>query len=226
MQLQPEPHDCARTWFNAPQRRSRIPMTTLSFHGHFPSSSMTPIAGDPARDVLLHDASARRAHLADLWVDTPRALVLVFLRQYGCPLCREQVASLRDRATAFAAEGVSIAAVGQGTPRDACRFREQLDLPFAVLSDADRSAYATYGLMDGTVEQIYSPVPGLKLASAMLRGHRPHRTIGSVRQLPGTFVIDRNGLVRVAHPGLHAADVPEIATLLPRILAAVPNPTS
>lgn len=201
-------------------------MTTISFHTSLPTQSMAPIAGDPARDVLLHDARARRTHLADLWVSTPRALVLVFLRQYGCPLCREQVAALGAHATAFAAEGVNIAAIGQGTPQDARRFREKLDLPFPVLSDTDRSAYAAYGLMDGTVEQIYSPTPGLRMANAIMHGHLPHRTIGSVRQLPGTFVIDRNGRIRIAHPGFHAADVPDVAMLLPRILAAIPDRSS
>ncbi len=200
-------------------------MTTLSLPTQMPLRSMTPVAGDPARDVLLHDAMTSRTHLADLWVNTPRALILVFLRQYGCPLCREQVAALRERHDAFLAEGVAVAAIGQGTPRDARRFREQLSLPFPILSDADRSAFAAYGLVDGTVEQIYSLAPGLRLAGAMLRGHLPHRTVGSARQLPGTFVIDRNGIVRMAHPGLHAADVPEIAMLLPRIVGMVPLST-
>ena len=197
-------------------------MTTLSLPIQFPFRSLAPVAGDPARDVLVHDAMAHRSHLADHWVGTSRALILVFLRHYGCPLCREQVAALRDHYAAFQAEGIAVAAVGQGTPRDARRFGEQMSAPFPILSDADRAAYAAYGLMDGTVEQVYSATPGLRLAAAMLRGHLPHRTIGSVRQLPGTFVIDRNGIIRMAHPGLHAADVPEIATLLPRIVAAIP----
>ncbi len=190
-----------------------------------PLRSMTPVAGDSARDVLLHDAMTRRTHLADLWVNTPRALILVFLRQYGCPLCREHVTALRNHHADFAAEGVAVAAIGQGTPRDARRFRAQLSLPFPILSDVDRSAFAAYGLLDGTVEQVYSLTPGLRLAGAMLRGHLPHRTVGSVRQLPGTFVIDRDGVIRTAHPGLHAADVPEIASLLPRIVAMVPLPS-
>lgn len=198
-------------------------MTTINAQTHLSPRSMTPTAGDLARDVLVHDASARRAHLADLWVDAPRVVILAFLRQYGCPLCRDQVAALRDRFASFRAEGVAVAAVGQGTPEDARRFSEQLDLPFPVLSDVHRSAYAAYGLLDGTVEQVYSPTSGLKLVSAILRGHRPHRIVGSVRQLPGTFVIDRNGIIRIAHPGLHAADVPEIGSLLPRILEAVPD---
>lgn len=200
-------------------------MTTISFHTYLPLRSMTPNAGDPARDVLLYDVRGHRAHLADRWVNTPRALVLVFLRQYGCPLCREQVTTLRAHAAVFAAEGVSIAAIGQGTPQDARRFQERLDLPFPVLSDADRSAYATYGLMDGTIEQVFSPTPGRKIARAILRGHLPHRTVGSIRQLPGTFVIDRDGFIRIAHHGLHAADVPEITTLLRQILVAMPNGT-
>ena len=200
-------------------------MTTLSLPTQLPLRSMTPVAGDSARDVLLHGAMTRRTHLADLWVGVPRALVLVFLRQYGCPLCQEQVTGLRDQHADFAAEGVTVAAIGQGTPRDARRFREQLSLPFPILSDADRSAFAAYGLLDGTVEQVYSMAPGLRMASAMLHGHLPHRTVGSVRQLPGTFVIDHCGVIRLAHPGLHAADVPKIASLLPRIVAMVPLPS-
>ena len=201
-------------------------MTTLRLPTHLPLRSLSPLAGDPARDVLLRDAMARRSHLADLWVGASRALILVFLRQYGCPLCREQVAALREHYASFRAEGIAVAAVGQGTPRDARQFGEQLSVPFPILPDADRSAYAAYGLMDGTAEQIYSPTPGLRLVAAMMRGYLPHRIVGSVRQLPGTFVIDRNGIVRMAHPGIHAADVPDIAALLPRIVATIPQRSS
>lgn len=198
-------------------------MTTLSLQIQTPLQDMTPIAGDPARDVLLHDDMARRSHLADLWVSVPRALILVFLRQFGCPLCRAQIAALRHHLAAFHAEGIAVAAVGQGTPRDVRQFGKHLSVPFPILSDANRSAYAAYGLMDGTFEQVYSPTPGLKLASAILRGHLPGRSVGSVRQLPGTFVIDRNGIVQMAHPGLHAADVPVVSTLMPQIIEAVPD---
>lgn len=203
--------------------QSRVLMTTITLQPRPLSSDMAPVAGDRARDVLIHDANAQPFHLADLWVGAPRAVILVFLRQYGCPLCREKVASLRHQFAAFLAEGVTIAAIGQGTPEDARRFREQLDLSFPVLSDAQRSAYAAYGLRDGTMEQVFSPKLALRLANAVLHGHLPHRTVGSIWQLPGVFVIDRNGIVRIAHPGHHAADTPEIGSLLSQTIAAVPD---
>ena len=184
---------------------------------------MAPVAGDPARDVLVRDATAQRSHLTDLGVRVSRALVLVFLRQYGCPLCREQAVALRDRFAAFLAASVAVAAVGQETPEDAQHFHEQLALPFPVLSDTPRSAYAAYGLMDRTIEQIFGPTPGRRMARVILLGNLPHRTVGSVHQVPGMFVIDRDGTVQFAHPGRHAANAPETDTLLARVIAAVPD---
>jgi thioredoxin-dependent peroxiredoxin len=204
-------------------------MTTIPFP-YSPSLApvarpLGPAAGDPARDVLVHDATGRVQHLADLWMDVPRALVLVFLRQYGCPLCREQVAGLARQADALRREGIAIAAVGQGTAAEAARFREQMRLPFPVVADPTRSAYAAWGVMDGTLEQVFSVAPGLRLVRAMLKGHLPHRTVGSVRQLPGAFVIDRNGIVQLAYPAADAADMPDAGTLLGRIVADVPLAT-
>jgi peroxiredoxin len=165
-------------------------------------------------------------HLAELWVDVPRALMLVFVRQYGCPLCRAQVESLGRMRDEFAAAGVDVAIIGQGTPAEATRFRDEMHLPFPVFSDDSRSAFATYGLQDGSLEQVFGLTPGRPFLRAMLRGHLPGRTVGSVRQLPGTFVIDRDGIVRMAHPGANAADVPDVSQLLARIVATMPLPTS
>lgn len=199
-------------------------MTTLTFPiSPAGDHAYGPRVGARARDAQVRDERSVPVHLAELWVDAPRALLLVFVRQYGCPLCRAQVHALGQMSEEIAAAGVEVAIIGQGTPRQAARFRQEMKLPFRVYSDASRSAFATYGLQDGSLEQVFGFTPGRPFVGAMLRGHLPGRTVGSVRQLPGTFVIDRNGIVRMAHPGTDAADVPDVAEMLPRIVATMPR---
>lgn len=207
-------------------RPQSVTMTTMPIHiTPVSAQRSTPVAGDRARDVLVHADDGALVHLADQWVDAPRALVLVFLRQLGCPLCQQQVAEFRDHAAAFESAGVGIAAVGLGSPEQARRLRDRLQVPFPILSDTRRWAYDAYGLVEGTAEQVYDPVSGYRLTRAILHGHLPRRTVGSTRQLPGVFVIDRDGIIRIAHPGRTSSDVPPVAALLGRILARVPTVT-
>jgi hypothetical protein len=49
---------------------------------------------------------------------------------------------------------------------------------------------------------------------AAAKGHFIERPIGDVMQLPGTFIIDRGGIVRYARYARHSADHPPTAELI------------
>src|SRR5690349_15511636 len=80
-------------------------------------------SGDRAPLVTLDDDTGRPRELADLWRD--RALVLLFVRHFGCPFCREHLADVRDRYGEFVEAGGEVAVITMGTPEQAATFRQQ-----------------------------------------------------------------------------------------------------
>jgi peroxiredoxin len=51
-------------------------------------------------------------------------------------------------------------------------------------------------------------------ARAAREGHRQGQATGDQQRLPGTFIIDAQGIVRYAYYGKHAGDQPDLAELV------------
>jgi len=173
-----------------------------------------PDVHDRAPDVSLVDVSAHEATLSDYWVREPA--VVVFLRYFGCPFCQAQVVQLRDDRKLFEELGAGIVLIGQGEPADAAAFTERMQQPFECLVDPDRSAYRAYGLVRATTSQILTPQVALPFLRANLRRQTQQKGLqgGSFLQMPGTFVIDTDGVLRMAHRNRHIADTPSTQQLL------------
>ena len=123
----------------------------------------------------------------------------------------------------FVEAGGGIAIVTMGSPEQASGFRQRLALPFPVLADPDRQAYRAFHLGRGGVLQIAGPrvwLPGIK---ALFRGGAG-KPIGDVRQMPGAFVIDRQGLVRFSHYARHSADYPSHEEMIAAVAGGATSP--
>jgi peroxiredoxin len=167
-----------------------------------------PNVQDPAPDVALLDTAAQRAELSTFWRREPA--VVVFLRYFGCPFCQAQVVQLRDDRKLFDDAGAGVVLIGQGNPAEAAQFSERMNQPFECLVDPNRSAYRAYGLGSATPTKILTPQVGLSFLRANLNRETIQRGMhgGSFTQMPGTFVIDTEGVVRMAHRNRHIADTP------------------
>lgn len=176
---------------------------------------MSPIRpSDSAPDLSLVDHDGNAVRLADLWA--PRPVVLFFLRHLACPCSREQVVDLRPWVGKLEGAGGEVVAVTMGSEEQTAEYRRSMKAAFRFLADPDRAAYRAYGLERGTAWQVYGPGVWLAGAKALLRGGTG-KPAGDVRQLPGTFVIDRQGTVRFAHYPRNQAEKPsleEIAAVL------------
>ena len=168
-----------------------------------------PRPGTPAPDVVLPDHTGEPRRLSDLWAAAPSGTILVFFRHFGCLFCKEHAAHLRDTHQQFVDRGYRVVTIGQGTPQRAAKFQIDERLPFAVLADRERTAYAAYGLGGAPLTDLVKPsliVAGMRAA---LRGARPGMVDkeGSASQLPGTFIVDNAGVIRYAKPAAHAGDL-------------------
>jgi prostamide/prostaglandin F2alpha synthase len=175
--------------------------------------------GDAAPSVVLLDPATGEVDLSQYW--TRRPAVLVFLRYFGCPFCQMQVVALREDQQRFAEVGADIVLVGQGDLTREAAFREARHVPFPILLDAGRLSYRAYGLGRATTMQIFGPRVALPFVRANLNPETMQRGLkgGSFRQLPGTFVVDTEGIVRLAHRNRTVADNPSNAVVLEALRA-------
>lgn len=144
--------------------------------------------------------------LSSTWADGP--VVVVFQRYYGCPFCQLQVAQLAHEHDRFKDLGASVVLIGHGE-RDATKLTKAFS-DFKVLFDPDLAAYEAFGLGRGTLMQVAGPRLWAPMAKANLT---PGVRQGGVQggdyfQLPGTFIVNAEGIITYAHRNVTAADFP------------------
>ena len=135
-----------------------------------------------------------------------KKVALLFLRYLGCPLCLMKLDDLIQNYPAYAAAGASLIAVVQSVPGHVKRFAERKQVPFALISDAERKLYSLYQVPVGGIKEFIAP-PVLKATiQATLRGHMHGRFGGHELQIPADFVIGPDGLLSFVHYGKDISD--------------------
>ena len=102
----------------------------------------------------------------------------------------------------------------EGAPEPAQAVCDRFHAPFPCLADPRRSSYKAFGLKRGSVVEVLGPAVLLRGMQAALKGHHIEKTVGDAFQMPGTFIIDSEGVVRYARYAAHAADHPAIGELV------------
>jgi len=105
-------------------------------------------------------------------------LVLFFYPKDNTPVCTREACAFRDSYEAFAAAGAEVVGVSSDSADTHARFAAKHRLPFPIVSDTDRRLRRLFG--------VASPL-----------GLIPGRV---------TYVIDREGVVRMHYAALFASD--------------------
>ena len=169
-------------------------------HAPSPSSALRTLVGSTGQTL---------AQLSD-----GQRVLVVFLRHSGCTFCREALDDLAQARTPIEASGTKIALVHMSPEADICPFVEKYrvaDLP--RFSDPQRQLYAEFDLPPARLTQLIGfKVLWRGMLSAFHAGHGFGRMKESVRQMPGTFLIE-NGQVLRAFRHQSPADRPDYAEL-------------
>lgn len=160
-------------------------------------------AGDIAPDLMLPDHTGQSVKLSSLWHDQP--LVLIFARHLGCPLCRGQLTQVRDQIQQYKDAGAEVAAVTMSPVAELPPFRERFQLPFRLLSDVERVAYRAYDLQRGGLLAVAGPVMWKRGWKSLIT-FGAGGVVGDPYQMPGSFVIGTNGILRWVHYAKSSAD--------------------
>jgi peroxiredoxin len=118
---------------------------------------------------------------------------------------------LRDQAERFEEVGAAVVLVGLGRPEQARDFCQRRRVSFACVVRPDRAVHRSYGLRRGNLNQLAGPRVWAPWLRDQVTGKYQGRFgQGDVAQLPGTFVVDTEGVIRFAHRGRRSNDNPAI----------------
>ena len=186
---------------------------------------LPPQVGDPAPDLEIRDSTGTRRQLHELWADGPA--LLLFWRHFGCGCGLDRADRLAGEHDDYLDAGATIAIVGEGDPERGAVYREEYDIDCPVLCDPDGGAHETYGLLDFTIAQTLYHLPGLvdrdrEVVEAVAERKRDEGLpqVDNPWRQPGEFVVDEDGVLRLAYRYQYCRDFPDPRVLLTAIREA------
>lgn len=120
---------------------------------------------------------------------------------------------MREAYPKFQERGTEVAVVTMGTPEQAAEICRRHQCAFPCLSDPQAEAYSAFGLERGGVAQLVTPRTILRAISSTLKGNYGG-PMGDVFRMGGTFVIDREGVIRYRHRARDAADIAPVEEVI------------
>ena len=149
-------------------------------------------AGQTAPDFTLMEARGQQVRLAALLAKGP--VVVTFYRGGWCPFCNLQLRAYQSVLPELHRLGAELVAISPQTPAFALSDAEQKDLAFPVLSDPHNTVARAYGLVYTLSETLQRLQEGFGNPLPRFNGESSWEL-----PMPGTFIIDPNGLIRLAH---------------------------
>jgi peroxiredoxin len=148
--------------------------------------------GSRAPDFSLPDARGGTLSLAALLQKGP--VVVTFYRGGWCPFCDLQLRAYQACLPEIRRLGAELVAISPQTPDFAAADIQKKDLKFPVLTDAHNGVARQYGLVFALSEVLRKLQTGFGNPIPKFNGDDSWEL-----PMPGTFVLDRGGIVRLAH---------------------------
>jgi peroxiredoxin len=148
--------------------------------------------GAKAPDFSLPDARGGTVSLTSLIAKGPA--VVTFYRGSWCPFCDLQLRSYESVLPQIRRLGAELVAISPQTEDYALSDIEKKQLSFAVLSDAHNRVARKYGLVFVLSDALKELQKGFGNPIPKFNGDDSWEL-----PIPGTFVLDRGGVVRLAH---------------------------
>lgn len=150
-------------------------------------------AGDAAPDFILPDAHGEPVRLRALLDEGP--VVVVFYRGGWCPYCNLHLRGFQRRLAEIRELGAQVVAISPQLPDNSLSTQEKNELAFPVLSDVGNKVARQFGIVFELSDEL------VKLYRRF--GHPLEEANGESGRkelpVPGTFLIDRKGIIRLAH---------------------------
>jgi alkyl hydroperoxide reductase subunit AhpC len=130
--------------------------------------------------------------------------VLVFYQGTWCPYSDRQLRAYERVLPRITELGATLLAISPQAPDHSLSAAELLDLSFPVLTDPGNHVARRYGLAldhPDTARAAHHP----SVAGALVTASAAGAAVVCARLIPGTFVVDESGIIRVAFADLDVA---------------------
>jgi peroxiredoxin len=123
----------------------------------------------------------------------------------------------RDEIRAAGGDVVSVFMYRAKPTRNFCR---QRGVDLDCLGDPERELYEAVGLERGGMKELYSPKVAIRAIGAARKGAVGGKPEGDTKQMPGTFVVGRDGRIVYAHYNADQSDNPKMEEVLEALRSA------
>lgn len=143
--------------------------------------------------------------------------VLIFLRYYGCPVCRMEMAKIKQTIGLAGQKGARVFVVLQSAPETIASLIGKEDFPFTIICDPQGKIFNLYGVEAGGFFKYLHPAGLIAAIRAVSRGFRHGRFEGKETQLPAAFAMTVDRIIRYGHYGENIGDIPALEKILGHI---------
>jgi peroxiredoxin len=171
--------------------------------------------GQIAPDLELINENGGQVKLSSFWAERP--LLAMLWRHLGCGCGIERIERLLGEYESYTDSGLNVVVVAPGEPERVAAYKERYKLPSPILADPDYRTHKAFGLSHWSREQVLYDAPdeycnldeetGKAFQAERRSQDRP--LVDDPWMQSGEFVIDTDGLVRVAYLYNYCADYPD-----------------
>jgi len=140
--------------------------------------------------------------------------VLIFLRYYGCPVCRMEMAKIKQDIDLVMEKGGSVFVVLQSAPETIASLIKKDDFPFTIICDPQEKIFQLYGVKAGGIIKYLHPAGLIAALRATCRGFMHGKFEGNETQLPAAFAMTADKIIKYAHYGENISDLPPLAKMI------------
>jgi hypothetical protein len=182
---------------------------SLRAHAGIPPSRKIPYSVEEAAEIYQLSTGETLAEAS-----RDRALVLVFLRHFGCTFTRQLLRGLQELEQQAQRRGATLVLVHMLKSGEEIGYLgDNSDVP--RIADPRCELYRAFGLGKGGFLELFGPHVWWRGMIAVLKGCGVGHLAGDGLQMPGVFVF-RNGKITSSQPAHSAADLPDLASLFER----------
>ncbi|MWV45918.1 redoxin domain-containing protein [Paenibacillus sp. HJL G12] len=140
-----------------------------------------------------------------------RKVLLAFFRNSACALCNLRVHQFIQRYASWQQQGMDVIAFFESPEANLHKYVGQQDAPFPLIADPEARIYELYGVETSEAKvQATLSQPGIHeeiAARVEAAGFKLMPEAGSnFNRIPAEFLIDENGMIRVAYYGEFITD--------------------
>ena len=171
--------------------------------------------------ILEEMTTSRGERLGELTQDS--AVMLVFLRHFGCVFCKEALADLAEQKEKIAQKGVQMVFVHMSEDAIAEKYFKDYKLNgVRHISDPEFRYYTAFGITKGGFSQLYSLRSWMRGFEAKKEGHKLElsKALGDSTQMPGIFILKERAIKnQFIHK--YASDRPDYYKLIENVVSSV-----